>query len=134
MLDTNLLNSEVAIIEDMPAVRQNLKTILEKIGFKKIATFPDGKDAIDKIRCDYPPYKLIFCDVQMPELDGVGFVELLRAIDEYQDTIVIMVSTDNEKDTVMDAVFAGANAYIIKPFEMAIISQKIISLISDVRK
>eukprot|EP00752_Nemacystus_decipiens_P014444 g12853.t1 len=95
--------------------------ILNKIGFDQLEEACDGVDALQKVASFEP--ELILVDWNMPEMNGLAFVQQYRA--QGGTAPVIMVSGEAEKARVVAAMKAGVNNYIIKPFTPDTMSQRI---------
>lgn len=121
-------NPRTLVVEDMLSMRDALTGILKKIGLTQIDKAVDGEDAYTKVcaaHVENAPYELILCDVNMPVCDGITFLKKLMADDHLQFIPVIMVSTENEYNTVVEAISAGAKDYVVKPFTQDTVLKKI---------
>lgn len=121
------------VIDDMPAMRDAMASILKDIGFQSIKKAIDGKDAFNKVelaQAEGKPFDLIFCDIVMPNCTGIEFLKKVMDEPSHKDIPIIMVSTENEYSIVIDAISAGARDYIIKPYTKEIVLKKLKSVIS----
>lgn len=128
MIDATILNKRVLIVDDMGAIREALLGVLKTIGFTDITQAVDGLDAWDKALGKLAagsPFELIFSDINMPKCNGINFLKLVRENANYKSVPVLMVTSENELNIILDAVQAGANSYILKPFNKVTIEQKI---------
>jgi two-component system chemotaxis response regulator CheY len=112
---------KIFIVDDEEMIRNLFIRMLEPKGIEVIAV-SNGKSALDKItkECD-----LVFLDWLLPEISGLEVLEQIRTTNSFHDLPIIMVTALSEMDNVMDAMAAGANDYIIKPFSPHIIYEKI---------
>ncbi len=101
----------VLIIDDEPAMRHLLHTILEEEDYI-VDEAEDGKLGLEKIADNH--YDLVLCDIRMPELDGIGFLK--KALPQYPDLTVIMMSAYGSLETALTCMKNGAYDYISKPF------------------
>lgn len=125
----DILTKKVLVVDDMPSIRDNIVSCLKTIGFKKVNQAENGKQALGKIReQDENQFEFIFTDINMPEMNGIEFVKVLRADPAFDNTPIIVISTENESATVMEAIYAGASNYIIKPFRPDTLKQKIMEV------
>ncbi|EQC49572.1 putative chemotaxis protein Chey [Bacteriovorax sp. BSW11_IV] len=125
----DILTKKVLVVDDMPSIRDNIVSCLKTIGFKKVNQAENGKQALGKIReQDENQFEFIFTDINMPEMNGIEFVKVLRADPTFDNTPIIVISTENESATVMEAIYAGASNYIIKPFRPDTLKQKIMEV------
>lgn len=123
------LDSRILIVDDLPSMRADLTRILKELGFKDISECEDGKIAWDKVRHDAlngSPFEIIFSDINMPNMDGLTLLKHLRSTEHYKKTPIFMVSTENEKTTIVQAIMLGANDYIIKPYDPYVVKEKVI--------
>ena len=100
----------VLVVDDSRFVRNFHTNLLKSAGFKADGAV-DGVDALEKALVGN--YDLILSDINMPNMDGIVFVEKFRQSDTK--TPIIMISTQAEAANKEKAVMAGANLYIVKP-------------------
>ena len=74
----------------------------------------DGVEGLATL--DAGPVDLIFSDVNMPKMSGLDFLKALRERDEFEETPVVMVTTEGGRSAMSEAVELGANGYVVKPF------------------
>lgn len=105
-------NISILVADDEAVLRDVLIRILTKEGYT-VETASDGEEALAKLRSK--EFQLLICDVKMPRLNGF---ELLKAAKrEFPDLGVIMMTAYGDSFTVKDALLAGADEYITKPFK-----------------
>jgi two-component system chemotaxis response regulator CheY len=78
----------------------------------------DGKDGLDKLKAD-PSIKLVICDVNMPNMDGLTMVEKVRADLKNTNVNIIMLTTENSPSMKERGKAAGIKGWIVKPFNGA---------------
>ncbi len=101
---------EILIIDDEKAIRKALTEILSAEGYKTEEA-GDGEEGLKKFR--EKPYDVVLCDIKMPKLDGIEFLQ--KATESNSDVPVIMISGHGNIETAVDAVKKGAFDYISKP-------------------
>lgn len=101
----------ILIVDDAATVRMYHRQILEAAGYK-VYEAVNGIEALEKSL--QQPFDLYVVDINMPKLDGYGFLRELRSQDIYQ-APAIMVSTEAQTSDHQQAFAAGANAYLVKP-------------------
>jgi len=101
----------ILIVDDAATVRMYHRNILEAVGYV-VEEAVNGVEALEKSL--QAPFDLYVVDINMPKLDGYGFLRELRALDIFQ-APSIMVSTEAENTDLQRAYAAGANAYLVKP-------------------
>jgi len=107
------LGKRILIVDDAAFMRMMIKDILTKNNFEVVGEAADGLQAIDKYMELKPD--LVTMDITMPEMDGIT---ALKAIKEKDPTAkIIMCSAMGQQAMVIDAISAGANDFIVKPFQ-----------------
>ena len=117
------LNMKVLIVDDFATMRRILKNILRQIGFSNIAEADDGKTALIELKKEQ--FDLVLCDWNMPEMSGLELLQKVRSDDELKDTPFVMVTAEAQKDNILEAVKAGVNNYVVKPFTAETIGEKL---------
>jgi len=103
---------KVLIVDDEGGMRHMLSVLLEREGYD-IDTAEDGRKGLDKIKEN--AYDLVLCDIRMPEMDGLSFLESTKKISN--ELPVIMMSAFGNVDTAIEAMKKGAYDYVSKPFK-----------------
>jgi two-component system chemotaxis response regulator CheY len=111
------------VVDDSNTIRIILTAYLKKLGFE-VTVAINGREALDRL---YAMAKadIVLVDWNMPEMDGLSFVRAVRAKDEYAALPLMMVTTNVELNNVAEALDAGANEYMMKPFTMEILRAKL---------
>lgn len=119
ILEENLM--KVLIVDDSVVMRKVLMDALMKSDITNIGEAPDGEAAVRAVIED--SYDLVLMDWNMPKMSGIEAVLKIRG--RGISVPIIMISTESEKARVLEALKAGANNYIVKPFTQEIIAAKI---------
>jgi DNA-binding response OmpR family regulator len=106
---------KILIAEDDRASLHKLETVLTKWGYKLVSC-SEGKQAWEGLQGTQTP-KLAILDSIMPEMDGIEICRRLRKIDTHNPVYVILLTSQHEKEHIVEGLDAGANDYIVKPFE-----------------
>ncbi|MCK5445452.1 MAG: response regulator [Rhodospirillaceae bacterium] len=109
------------IVDDSKVIRMVAKKILDELGFGTEEA-ADGQLALDACKASMPAAVLL--DWNMPVMSGIEFLRELRALPNGNDPIVVFCTTENDLDHIQEAMTAGANEYIMKPFDSDIIQAK----------
>jgi len=112
---------KVLLVDDSRTMRNVQKNILSQLGHSEIIEAGDGQDALSRVRAE--KVDLILLDWNMPNMDGLSFMKEFRQIDK--STPVIMVTTESEKARVVEAIKAGVNNYVVKPFTPDVLAARI---------
>jgi two-component system chemotaxis response regulator CheY len=118
----------VLIVDDNEIVREIVRTVAKKIGFKRILEAENGNDAwseIQKAQAKGINLRLIVSDVDMPEMNGIEFLNKVRSTEEAAGLPFILLTAHAEKEIVMEAMEMGVTGYLTKPFAMNSIEKKI---------
>jgi len=105
----------VLIIEDDDQIAYLLTFMLEREGYTVVGA-TDGQIAHDLINKIDPP-KLILLDVMLPFIDGFDLIKLIRNKPDWRELPVIMLSAKSQENDIVQALDAGANDYVVKPFQ-----------------
>lgn len=109
------------VVDDSPVIRKVARRILEKMSFD-VREANDGQAAIETCTGAMPD--LILLDWNMPVLDGFGFLRELRRMPGGTGPIVVLCTTENDVAHLARAKHAGASAFLLKPFDLAVVQAK----------
>ena len=109
------------IVDDSSVIRKVARRILEGLDFQ-IVEAEDGEEAIESCRKNLPD--AILLDWNMPKMDGYDFLRALRRLPGGDLPKVVFCTTENDVAHIARALHAGANAYIMKPFDKDIVEAK----------
>jgi len=108
------MSIKVLVVDDSSTMRRIISRILQKMDITEIFQASDGVDALNLLSSN--SVDLILLDWNMPRMNGLGLVKNLRENSKFNSTSIIMVTTEAERSSVVEAVKAGANNYLAKPF------------------
>ncbi len=109
------------IVDDSRMIRRVAGRIVKDMGFETIEA-ANGQEALDACLVEMP--HAILLDWNMPVMDGFSFLKTLRAEKDGDKPIVLFCTSERDIDKIIEALSAGANEYIMKPFDSAIIESK----------
>jgi two-component system chemotaxis response regulator CheY len=109
------------VVDDSAVIRKVARRILEGMTFR-ISEAEDGEQALSACRSDMPD--AILLDWNMPVMDGYEFLKQLRQMPGGMDPKVVFCTTENDVAHIARALHAGANEYIMKPFDKDIMAAK----------
>ena len=118
----------ILVVEDSPAMRQLLSFAIKRIPKTKILEATDGVDALKKLSSE--TIDVIIADINMPIMDGLKLVSLIRNNNTYKDIPVIIVTTEGAEEDRKKALAIGANDYLTKPIQ----TQELIKLVNSYLK
>lgn len=111
-------------IDDSEATRKFIKGAVDILGFEFLEA-ADGREGLKVLEKEKGNVDLILLDWKMPVMDGMEMLEILKSSDHFKDIPVTMVSTESERDKVIEAIDKGAKNYLIKPFSHEVLVGKI---------
>lgn len=111
------------IVDDSSTMRRIIINTLNKLGYKEFFEAGNGREGVDKLSTT--PVDMVITDWNMPEMSGIDFIRALRANDATKALPVLMVTTNAAEDDIKEALRAGVNNYVIKPFTPETIKEKI---------
>jgi two-component system chemotaxis response regulator CheY len=114
---------KVLVVDDFATMRKIVRNILKQIGFENIAEAEDGHVALQVIK--HETVGLVVTDWNMPNLNGIELLKHIRQNPQTSKLPVLMVTAEGLKDNVLEAVKAGVNNYVVKPFTAEVFQEKI---------
>lgn len=113
---------KVLMVDDQLTMRALIRASLQQIGVRDINEAIDGEEGLRQILTT--PAHLIISDFNMPKLDGLGLLRAVRAHPPTSKTAFIMLTGRADRDLVQRAVQFGVNNYLVKPFTVAQLKEK----------
>lgn len=120
--------TRILVVDDMPSIRDLVKSHLKAMGFKHIQEAGDGEEALRLlIQSNTPASKiqLVISDWNMPNMKGIDLLKHVRTNAEWTNLPFVLLTSEAERDQVTEAVLAGASQYIVKPFSAKIFEDKL---------
>ena len=111
------------LIDDSRTMRNIQKKVLSAVPGATFAEAGDGLEALSVVASTPGGFDLLIVDWNMPNMDGITFVKKVRETDKK--TLLIMATTEAEKSRVLDAIRAGVNNYVVKPFTSEALLEKV---------
>jgi two-component system chemotaxis response regulator CheY len=111
------------VIDDSRAMRGILRRMLVEAGLEVIEA-ANGREALDRLHAG-ETIDVALVDWNMPEMNGLEFVMAVRADPRFADLRLMMVTTETEMHQVVRALEAGANEYVMKPFTVDVVRDKL---------
>jgi len=114
------------VVDDSRSMRAILSKQLRELGFTVVEA-TGGTEALRSLDQE-GPFDIVLLDWNMPEMDGHEVLTLIRAQDAYKEVRVMMVTTESEMSQVSVTLEAGANEYLMKPFDRDALVEKLVLL------
>lgn len=119
------------LVDDSKTMRNIQKKVLSVVAGIEFAEAGDGVEALSVIGATAGGFDLMIVDWNMPNMDGLTFVKKVRETDKK--TLMIMATTEAEKPRVINAIQAGVNNYIVKPFTPESFMEKVNATLSKAK-
>lgn len=117
---------KILIVDDSPTMRRILVNTVVKAGYPNCKEAEDGKDALAKLMAG--DFDLLMTDWNMPNMNGLELVEAVRLDAKLKTIPILMVTTRNMKEDIVNAIKSGVNGYIVKPFDAKTLNAKILEI------
>ncbi len=118
----------VLVVDDMPGIRRMLRQMLMLLGFGGIiGEANDGVEAWETLQ--HIPYDVIICDINMPRMNGLELLRLLRSTHRYETTPFLMITGEVSEEIVAVAAESEVDSYLLKPFQTASLENRLTEII-----
>ena len=114
---------KILVVDDSPTMRRIIVNTLKRAGYGRVIEAGDGAEALGMLRGEGADF--VVTDWNMPGMDGLILANEIRRDVTLEKTPILMVTTRSVKDDIMEALQAGVNDYIIKPFSPKTMGEKI---------
>lgn len=116
-------DSKILIVDDFATMRKVIRNLLKQIGYENIVEAEDGVMALAELRSQ--KIEFVISDWNMPNMTGIELLREVRADESLSKTPFLMVTAESLKENVVEAVKAGVDNYIVKPFTAELLNEKI---------
>ena len=121
---------DVLIVDDSAAIRKILQRVLRQaeVPIGEVYEAGDGLEALNVMKRQ--KVGLILSDINMPNMDGLQFLTEVRAVEDWKNVPIVMITTEGSQNKVLEAVQLGASGYVRKPFTAEQIKEKLAGIMS----
>jgi two-component system chemotaxis response regulator CheY len=123
---------KIMIVDDSLTMRRIIIMNLKKAGYTDVVEAENGLMAFNLLDSGVKP-DLILLDWNMPEMTGMDFLKMLKSSEKYKHISVTMVTTEAEKEKVVEAIETGASGYLIKPLSPESFHKHVVERILNTR-
>jgi two-component system chemotaxis response regulator CheY len=116
-------SAPILVVDDYQTMVRIVRNLLQQLGFDNVEDASDGSSALVKLR--QKPFALVISDWMMEPMSGLELLREVRADPGLRALPFIMVTAENRKDRIAKARQAGADGYIVKPFNAEALSERI---------
>lgn len=120
------------VVDDFSTMRRIVRNLLKGLGYSNIDEAEDGVSALNKLKGG--AFDFVLTDWNMPNMDGLGLLQQMRATPELANIPVLMVTAEAKKENIIAAAQSGANGYIVKPFTAATLDEKLTKIFERLGK
>ncbi len=113
----------VLVVDDAATMRRIVRSLLRELGIKNVREAEDGEMAFEDLKRQKAD--LVVSDWAMPKMTGIELLRAIRQDESLKETPVLMVTAESKKENIMEAVQAGVNNYIVKPFNSKTLEEKL---------
>ena len=111
------------VVDDFSTMRRIVRGLLKEIGYSNAEEADDGIAALAQLRS--AKFDFVLTDINMPNMDGFGLLNAIKADDALRHLPVLMVTAEARKEDIVRATKEGAAGYIVKPFTKATLEEKV---------
>lgn len=116
------LKMKILVVDDFSTMRRIVRNLLKQNGFENIDEAEDGEQALAKLKNGN--FQFVVSDWNMPNMTGIELLKSVRSDPALKAMPFLMVTAEADKEKVVEAIKAGVNNYIIKPFTAEILKEK----------
>ena len=118
---------KILVVDDLLTMRDLLIKSLNKLGFLNVIQASDGDIALDILLKDQ--FDLLITDWNMPNMSGIELTVAIRDNTTLKDIKILMVTTNDEKSQISEAISAGVDGYLLKPFTLKMLEDNLLVLL-----
>ena len=116
-------NMKILTVDDFSTMRRIIRNMLRQLGYSNIVEAEDGVEALNLLHKEKVDF--IISDWNMPNMSGLDLLKAVRADENLKPIPVLLVTAEALKENVVEAVKAGVNNYVVKPFTAETLKEKI---------
>ncbi|MBV8622470.1 MAG: response regulator [Herbaspirillum sp.] len=113
------------VVDDFSTMRRIVSGLLKELEYNKIVEADDGSSALKVLEAGTLPVTFVLTDWNMPVMDGLELLRKIRGTPSLAHLPVLMITAEAKKENIVMAAQAGADGYIVKPFNAATLKEKI---------
>ncbi len=118
----------ILVIDDVNAVREQIKELLRAVGFERISVAANGLEATHFL--ENTSVQVILADMHMSPMDGLSLLHFVRTHPKYNKVIFIMVSADGTRERIIESIQSGVDDYLLKPLTADQVQKKLFAHIA----
>jgi len=122
-------NMKILTVDDFSTMRRIIRNMLRQLGYNNIVEAEDGAEALSLLQREKVDF--VISDWNMPHMNGLDLLKAIRADDNLKPLPVLLVTAEALKENVVEALKAGVNNYVIKPFTAETLKEKIDAIFKE---
>jgi two-component system chemotaxis response regulator CheY len=115
------------VVDDFLSMRRMVKSVLNDLGYTNVVEADDGSTALPLLQKD--AFDFLITDWNMPGMPGLDLLKAVRADRRLAKLPVLMVTAEAKREQIVEAVQAGVNGYVIKPFTAEVLKEKLAKIL-----
>jgi two-component system chemotaxis response regulator CheY len=125
-------DTKFLVVDDYLSMRRMVKSVLNDLGYSNVTEADDGSTALPLLRDG--EFDFLITDWNMPGMPGLDLLKAVRANARLAKLPVLMVTAEAKREQIVEAVQAGVNGYIIKPFTAEVLKEKLAKILGAAPK
>jgi two-component system chemotaxis response regulator CheY len=122
-------NMKILTVDDFSTMRRIIRNMLRQLGYNNVVEAEDGAEALSLLQREKVDF--VISDWNMPNMSGLDLLKAIRADDNLKPLPVLLVTAEALKENVVEALKAGVNNYVIKPFTAETLKEKIDAIFKE---
>jgi two-component system chemotaxis response regulator CheY len=122
-------NMKILTVDDFSTMRRIIRNMLRQLGYTNVVEAEDGVEALSLLQREKVDF--VISDWNMPHMSGLDLLKAIRADENLRLIPVLLVTAEALKEYVVEAVKAGVNSYVVKPFTAETLKEKIDTIFKD---
>ena len=120
---------KILTVDDFSTMRRIIRNMLRQLGYSNIVEAEDGTVALSLLKREKVDF--VISDWNMPNMSGLELLKAIRADEHLKPTPFLLVTAEALKENVVEAVKAGVNNYVVKPFTAEMLKEKIDAIFKE---
>jgi two-component system chemotaxis response regulator CheY len=116
-------DASILVVDGFATMRRIIKNILKQLGYTNVDEADDGVSALSRLKTGR--FDFVVTDWNMPNMSGLDLIKAIRADANLKGIPILMVTAEAMKENIIEAVKAGVNNYVVKPFTADVLKDKI---------
>ncbi len=117
------------VVDDFATMRRIVKSVLNELGYGNVTEADDGSTALPMLRDG--EYEFLITDWNMPGMPGLELLKAVRGNPKLASMPVLMLTAEAKRDQILEAVKAGVNGYVVKPFTPDVLKKRLAKILNE---